>query len=449
MKNFLIFCMVVMCWTSTSRAAILDIQDFKTEKGIRVWLVEDHTVPVLSLQFMFRGAGAINDPQDKQGLSQLLSNTLDEGAGDIDAKDFQAQLTDQSINLRFVSSRDDFGGMLKTLTKYQGNAFYLLHLALTSPRFEEDAIRRMRDANLARIKSNMTDPEWLAARLSNAVLFAGHPYARNSGGTLSSLPRITADDLRNKIKTQLGRDNLIIAVAGNITKQELSAHIDRTFGNLPEYSTIEKGVKAEFPVEEKPVQFAKDIPQTVIQIALPGIANDDPDYFAAEIMNYILGGAGFGSRLTDVVREKRGLTYGIYSSLSEMDYANLFTIGTSTRTENVGEVTALINQELSKMVAEKVTTEELADAKSYLVGSVPLDLTSTDRIAAMMISFQSFNLPTNYLDIREAGLKAVTQEDVTRIARRLLGDNKRISVMVGQVNDPASVRLVEKLPDIE
>ncbi|HNQ92053.1 MAG TPA: pitrilysin family protein [Alphaproteobacteria bacterium] len=449
MKKLLTLCLVLFCGIQTAHASILDIQDFTTEKGIRIWLVEDHTVPVLSLQFLFRGAGSINDPEDKQGLSQILSNTLDEGAGDLDAKTFQAQLTDQSISLRFFSSRDDFGGALKTLSKYQDHAFKLLHLALTAPRFEEDAIRRMRDANFARIRSSMTDPEWMTARLTNAVLFRDHPYAMNSGGTLSTLPRITADDLQDKVKTQLGRDRLIIAVAGNIAKGELSQKIDDVFGNLPDHSKVGEVSPAKFPAEEKPVQFEKDIPQTVIQIAMPGIPNSDPDYFAAEILNYTLGGAGFGSRLTEVVREQRGLTYGIYSNLSEMDYANLLTIGTSTRTENVGEVLSLVNQELSRMGSEPVSAKELADAKSYLVGSVPLDLTSTDRIAAMMISFQSFNLPTDYLDIREKGLKSATREDVLRVAKRLLGQNRKVTVMVGTVTDPSSVRLVEKLPDIE
>lgn len=435
--------------TGQTHASILDIQTVKTEKNITAWLVEDQTVPVISMKFSFKGAGSINDPDDKQGVSQLLSNTLDEGAGDLSAKEFQAALNDNSISLSFSSSRDNFGGSLKTLVKYQDTAFDLLRLSLTQPLFEKDALRRMKESNIARIKSNMSDPEWLEARLANATLFKNHPYARNSGGTLSSLPKITAQDLHQKLKGQLGRDRLIIAVAGNISATDLARRLDEVFGDLPETSQVVPMTEAQFPDGELIVQHVKEIPQTVIGRAYPGISIKSPDYFKAEILNYILGGAGFGSRLTESIREQRGLTYGIFSDLSELDYANMLTIGTSTRSEKVDEVLSLIDEETLKLANEQVTPQELAEAKSYLVGSVPLGLTSTDGIAAMMMGFQSYSLPQNYLDIRDEGIKAATRKDVLDSAKVLLDQKKKVTILVGRALENRPVQFVEKLPDIQ
>lgn len=444
-----IFVIATLMLQTAAQASVLNIQTVISGKGITAWLVEDPTVPVLSLQFAFLGAGAINDPQDKQGVSQLLSNTMDEGAGDMNSKDFQGALNDNSISLSFSSSRDNFSGSLKTLTKYQDTAFDLLKLSLSQPRFDEEAIVRMREANMARIRSNMSDPEWLAARLSNAVIFEGHPYARNSGGTLTSLPLITADDLRQKLQTQFSKKNLIVAVAGNVTPQDLAIYLDKVFGDLPDEPTLTSVEKVVWPQEPRTIQYDKEIPQTQIEVAYPGIERTDPDYFAGEVMNYILGGAGFGSRLTDVVREQNGLTYGIFSGTSEMDYASVFTIETSTRAEKTEEVLKLIDQETSKITENGVTEKELREAKSYLLGSVPLSLTSTDRIASVMLGFQAEHLPANYLDIREREIKNVTREDIKRSARKILNPAAKTVLLLGKPLEDDNIRRIETLPDIE
>jgi len=443
----------VMIAPASVQASVLDIQSVTSEKGITAWLVEDKTVPVLSLQFAFLGAGAINDPDGKQGVSQLLSNTLDEGAGDFDAKEFQEALNDNSISLSFSSSRDNFSGSLKTLNKYQDTAFELLSMALSSPRFEDEAIERMKQANMARIRSNMSDPEWLAARLSNTVLFENHAYARNSGGTLSSLPKITAQDLEEKRSKQFAKDNLIVAVSGNITAEDLKIYLDQVFANLPETADLKTLEQVPQPEGSQIVQHKLSVPQTVVEIAYPGLSRMDEDYFAAEVMNYIFGGAGFGSRLTETVREQNGLTYGIYSGMQDMKYADLYSIGTSTRSEKVAEVLNLIEKETRKIKSTKVTAKELQDAKSYLLGSVPLSLTSTDKIASVMLSFQSRNLPGDYLDIREHEIKKVTPDDIKRVANRILQNDKKTILLVGaaieQDNQSEAIRYIETLPDIE
>lgn len=445
----IVFVSAFLLCPSPVRAAILDIKTVTSEKGVTAWLVEDHSVPIVSLKFMFIGAGAINDPADKQGLSQILSNTLDEGAGELDSKTFQAKLNDHSISLGFNSSRDNFGGSVKTLSKYQDTAFELLGLALTQPRFDADPVARMIESNLVRIRSNMTDPEWMNARLTNAVLFEGHPYAMNTGGTLSSLPKITPDDLRAKFKGQFGRDRLIVAAAGDITKDQLAAALDKIFGRIPATSVVQEVKDIEVSKGAEVTLYKQDIPQTVINMVMPGVNHSDPDYNVAEVVDFILGSAGFGSRLTEEIREKRGLTYGIYSDLSEMRHTSLLTIGSATKNESVQDVIDLTKHVIKELKVKPITEKELKDAKSYLVGSVPLQLTSTDRISGTMISLQHDKLPPDYLDIRQRKIEAVTVEDVSRVAQSMLSHPNLKIILVGNPKIGDTAKTVSALPNVE
>ena len=247
---------------------LLDIQRVVSDSGIEAWLVEDHSVPVIAMRFAFADAGSKQNSVDQQGLAQLMSNTLDEGAGELDATKFQKALADHSISLSFSSGRDDFGGSVKTLSKYQDKAFELLKLALTEPRFDEDAVRRMRAANQSRIRSSLSDPEWIAARFLNDVAYAGHPYALNSGGTLSSLEAITAEDLRNYHSAVIGRNNVRVAVAGDMTADDLKAVLDDVFSNLPEVS-LETPTRTDVQNQGEIVLFEKDIPQQSLRYFSP------------------------------------------------------------------------------------------------------------------------------------------------------------------------------------
>lgn len=443
------FAVLILFVAAPAQAAILNIQQVTSPSGLKAWLVEDHSVPVVSIRFQFKNAGAINDPKDKQGLSQILSNTLDEGAGEMDSKAFQAALNDHSIALSFQSSRDDFGGSVKTLSKYQNEAFDLLALALTKPRFDKDPVARMIDSNLVRIRSSMTDPEWMNARLTNAVIYGDHPYAMNTGGTLSSLPRITPDDLRVKFKTQLAQDNLIVAVAGNMSASEVSVMLDKVFGQLPKTSKVQNIDDAVFDDQSSVTLYKQNIPQTIINMVVPGIKHTDPDYHAAEVMDFVLGSSGFGSRLTEEVREKRGLTYGIYSGLSEMNHSNILSIGAATRNEKTDEVIQITKDVMDGMTKANITEKELKDAKSYLIGSVPLQLTSTDRISAILIGLLSDNLPIDYMEQRTKAIEKLNVDDILRVSKRLLEIKNIKIILVGHPQKGDQYKIVSSLPNVE
>ena len=435
--------------SAPAQAGILNIKEVTSPGGIKAWLVEDHTIPVISMRYEFRGSGSINDTPDKQGLTHLLSNTLDEGAGDLTSEKFQGILDDKSIGLSFAASRDDFGGNLKTLSKNKDTAFELLQLALTKPRFDKDAVDRMIAANLTRIRSDMTDPDWMLARLQNSIIFKDHPYTLNSGGTLSILPKITADDLRKKVKTDIARDRLIVSVAGDISEADLGTALDKIFGTLPATSAKNSVKDVTLPTEGSTTLLKLDIPQTLIAATLPGVRMDDPDYFASDVMDFILGSSGFGSRLTEVVREQHGLTYGIYTDMDMMDHTALFNLSTSSRNDVTSQVIDLSKQEFIRMVNEDVTEAEIKDAKSYLIGSTALSLTSTDQIAGMMLAFQEYKLPKNYLDIRADAINKITAADVRRVSKRLLNTDKMTIVLVGNPKNITPTKTVTDLPNVK
>lgn len=428
---------------------VLDIQEVVSSGGIKAWLVEDKSVPVISMDFAFNGAGSALESKEKQGLVRMLSNTMDEGAGDMESQAFQSALGKNSIDLHFNSSRDAFFGSLKTLKENRDKAFELMSLALTSPRFDSDPVERMRQANLARVRSSASDPDWIAARILNDVAFAGHPYAMNSGGTLSTLKNITSEDLRKFAKIQLGKDRLVIAVAGDITKEELAPLLDKTFGALPEKSAETKIPDLQIKGGGEIVLYDYGIPQTIINIAQKGLSRKDPDYYAFNVMNFILGGSGLGSRLMEEIREKRGLTYGIYTRLYNLDHLNALTLNTSTKNSSAKEVLEMIRKQWKIIQDEQVRDEELQTAKSYITGSLPLSLSSTDRISGMMLSLQMDDLPIDYLDTREKEINSVTLEKVQEVAKKLLVDNSLTIVLVGQPEGIKPTQTIEKLPNVD
>jgi zinc protease len=440
---------ILLSFSASAADRFLDIQELTTPSGIPVWLVEDHSVPVISLQFAFKGAGAQLERADKQGLVQILSNTMDEGAGELESQTFQKTLSDKSISLSFSGGRDSFSGSLKTLSANKDVAFNLLHLALTQPRFDLEPLERMKQANLSRIKQSMTQPNWITARLMNDIAFSGHPYAQNSGGTLSTIPNITANDLREFLKNELSQQRLHIAISGDIKKEDALNIVEKSFAGLPQVLYEEMDRPLTLQGKNTTTLFEQDIPQTIIRMTFPGIRQTDPDYYAAKIMNHIFGASGFGSRLMERIREKEGLTYGIYSGLSEMDWTETLTISTSTKNETTKRLLSLVKEEADILKSTPISSKELQQAKDYILGSMPLSLTSTNALSSIMLSLQMNDLPSTHLDTVHKKINAVTVNDIQRTAQRLLVLDHAITVLVGKPQDITADQTISTLPNVE
>jgi zinc protease len=396
--------------------------------GIEAWLVHDSAVPVIAVEFAVPG-GADQDPADKPGVANMTASLLDEGAGPFDATAFHNRLERKAIELSFRAGRDFFRGTLRTLKENRDEAFDYLRLALTEPRFDAADVERIRAQIVSRLQRETTNPNDMASRNWWATAFPDHPYGRPVNGTVESLSRITAGDLKSYAKRALARDNLKIAVVGDIDAATAGQLIDRTFGGLPAKSELTPVASVAPQGLGRRIVTPLDVPQAVVNFGTPGIGRSDPDFIAAYIVNHILGGGSFSSRLYREVREKRGLAYGVSDSLVWLNRTALLLGSTATRADATGQTIDIIEHEIRRLAEEGPTEEEFAKAKTYLKGSFALGLDTSNRIAAQLLQMQLDNLGIDYIERRPGLIDAVTLVDAKRVAKRLLEGGLLITVV--------------------
>lgn len=421
---------IVLLFAATPARAV-DVARVKSPGGIEAWLVRDTLNPILSLRFVFRGGAAL-DPAGKEGLARMTAALLDEGAGDMDAKAFRGALEDRAIGLSFDASFDEVGGSLQTLVEHKDTAVRLLALALGQPRFDADAVQRVRSQILARIRRDSESPDMIAQARLFADIFPGHPYGRRTRGTLDSVAMIGAEDMRGFVRGRLARDTLIVGAAGDVTPDELGRLLDAAFGSLPAQATPASVADVAPTLSARTVVVKTKVPQSAIAFAGPGLKRDDPDFYVALVLNHILGGSGFTARLHEEVREKRGLAYSAGTSLHPLRHSALIVGGAGTANARVKETVDVVRAEWKRMAEGGVRAEELEDAKTYLTGSFPLRLTQLGAIAGILAAMQQDDLGVDYLDRRNDHIRAVTAESVARVARRLLDPARLLVVVAGE-----------------
>jgi zinc protease len=412
-------------------AQAFTIKQVTSPGGISAWLVEDHTVPLISLNFSFKGGAAL-DPQDRQGLANFLTTMLDEGAGDMPSREFQTREQELAMRLSFNADADRFRGSFQTLSKNRDEAFAMLALALNKPRFDADPLERMRAQLLQGLEQSAQDPETITSLAFMKQALGEHPYARNSEGTLEGVKAITADDLRSLHGRLFARDRLMIAAVGDIDEKTFGELLDKTFSTLPAKSGMGNVPEMPVPTAASLTIIDRDIPQSIIQFGLPGITRDDPDFIPAFVMNFILGGGGFGSRLMEEVREKRGLSYSVWSDLYPLEQGGLIIGGAATRNEKAAETIDIITKEIARLAAEGPTEQELADVKTFLTGSYALRFNSGRKTAAQLLGLQEQEMGVDYVEKRNELVNAVSLADVKRVAERLLKDKPLLFTVTGK-----------------
>ena len=412
---------------STNSASAMTIEKIVSPAGIEAWLVREKALPLVTLNYAFHG-GATQDDADKAGTGNLTADLLDEGAGDLDGKAFHERLENRAIELSFQVGRDYVYGSLRTLNENRDEAFDLLRLALTSPRFDADAIDRIRGQTMATLQRDTTNPNDLASRRWWQTAFPDHPYGRESRGTLESVPRITAADMREYVRRVFARNELKVSIVGDVDAKTAGMLIDRAFGALPAKNDLKPIANATPTGLGRRIVINVDVPQAVVTFGGQGIARQDPEFMAAYIVNHILGGGSFSSRLYKEVREKRGLAYGVSDSLVWFRRAAVMLGGTATRADRTADALAVIEQEIKRMAEEGPTPEELAAAKSFLKGSYALSLDTSGKIAAQLTQIQVDDLGIDYIQRRSALIDAVTIEDAKRVAKRLYSGGLLVTV---------------------
>lgn len=399
--------------------------------GVTVWQVEDHTIPVIALSASLP-AGSAYDPPGKSGTAALAAYLLNEGAERMNSESYQTALAMRGIKLEVFPARDTLTVRLTTLAVNAKEAFRLLGLALSKPRFDPDALTRVRLQMMQALDRGREDPATVADQGFHSLYFGPYTYGRPVDGDTRALASISAQDLRAFAKTHWVRGELKIAVAGDISAAALPALLQSGFAALADTAP---------PLPPAPVRVGApglhilpmDAPQPAVVFGAPGLKRSDRDFVAALVANYILGGAGSGSRLTRELREQRGLTYDVATDLVPYRRAGLLLGGVSSRKSAVRQTITIVRETMRKFAAEGPTAAELSDAKQYLNGSFPLSFTSNADIAAQLNLFQELGLPLDYLDRRAGSINAVSQADVRRVAKRLFDPDRLTIVVAGSL----------------
>lgn len=428
-RRFLILVGVLIAFVAGPAGAV-EIQEITTPLGIRAWLVQDKTAPLVALSFSFAG-GTASEPESRKGVTRLMALMLTDGAGTLPAEAFRFRQEDAAVSLGFGASADRLFGSLRVLTANRDEGFDLLRLALTAPRFDADMLEQRRSQAIAGLNQAEQRPRSVAERTMMATLFAGHPYGGDFQDLRVSLKTIAASDLKDRAAQLLRRDGLIVAAVGDIDAAELARALDHTFGALPVGAPLPAIADWVPTARSRTIVVDRPVPQSAVVMAMPGVLRRDPDWYAAQLLSYILGG-GQQSRLFDEVREKRGLAYSVSSDLRTSAKASLLVISTGSANDHVAEAIQVIRREIARLRQDGVGDQELADAKTYLTGALALSLDSSAAVASLVHGLQVDGLPRDFLDRRAGLIAAVTKADVDRVARRVLRDDAISTIVVGK-----------------
>lgn len=409
----------------------MKIQQIKSPGGIEAWLVEEHAVPMMAMRFAFEG-GSSQDPEGQEGIANFLTAMMDEGAGELRSHEFQERMEDLSMRMRYEESKDAFYGSVEMLSENRDEAAKLLKMAVTSPRFDEDAVERMRQQLQAVLVYAARDPNKVSLNEWYAVAFDGHPYARPADGTMETVGKISGADLEAYRSRIFAKDTLKVVAVGDIDAAQLGRMLDEVFGDLPEKADLIPVPKTDPVSGGRQKVIEMKVPQSVATFGLGAMARKDPDFIPAFVLNQILGGGGFASKLMEEVREKRGLAYSVYTYVYPYHHASVFAGAVATRNEAMGESLAVIRGELERMANDGPSQKDLDDAKNYLIGAYPLRFDTNTKIATQLLGLMMDDFGPEYIENRNEMIGSVTLDDVKRVAKRLLATDNLITTIVGQ-----------------
>ncbi len=424
--------LLALCATTFATAAhAMKIQDITTPAGIKAWLVEEHSVPLMAMRFSFKGGNA-QDGDGKEGIAHFLTGMMDEGAGDLDSLAFQNRMEELAMRMSFEDGRDNLYGSFETLSENRAESQKLLKLVINKPRFDADAHERVRAQLLSGLAAAARNPDAVANDKWLANAFPGHPYGRPATGSIASMKTILPADLETYRRNVFVKSSLRLVVVGDITAAEAAALIDDVFGALPVVGKLTPVAAVQPKPVEKMQVIEMPVPQSVARFGLGAMGRKDKDFMAAFVLNHIIGGGGFSSRLMEEVREKRGLAYSVSSYIQPFDATSLFGGGVATKNEQMAQSLAIIRAELKRMADEGPTQSELDGAKSNLTGSFALRFDTNSKIATQLLYFLAEDLGIDYVDRRNAEIDAISLDDIKKVAKRLLVVDDLFVTVVGK-----------------
>ncbi len=416
----------------------LDIKRMTLSNGATLLVSEEHQLPMVTIAIAF-DAGTRRDPVGKEGLAELTSRCLSQGTRELTAPEFDQKVDFMGSSVDVSAGRDYATGGMTSLKKYQADTLALLAGILTTPGLREADIQRKRDEQVAQIKSAEEQPGYTASVEFTKELFGASPYGHPGAGSSESVAKLTSDDVRNFYRTYYKLGGATIAVAGDVTADEVKVSLEKALAGLA--GTVVAQAEPP-PVTVAPGFHVKVIDRNVVQANLMmgfgGVERSNPDYYRLKVMNYILGGGGFSSRLMKVVRSEHGLAYSISSGFEPGKFQGSFEVSLQTKNESSNQAIDLIMQQIREIQEKPVSDAELDGAKKFLVGSFPLSLERQTAIASFMIQLEIYGLGMDYADKYPGLIQSVTKDDVLAVAKKYLHPD---SVLVVAVADQTQAKI--------
>lgn len=416
--------------SAVSARAQMEIQEVTSQGGISAWLVQEESIPFVAIEIVIDGGASLEDSA-KRGVTNLMMALLEEGSGDLGAREFQEAREGIAASFGFNAYDDSISISAVFLTENRDEAMALLRDALIKPRFDTAAIERVRAQVLSIIRSDAQDPNSIASATFDAAAFGDHPYGTSIDGSAKTVAALTQDDLFEAHGNVLVQSRVYVGAAGDISAQDLGVLIDDLLGDLPMDGPAFPS-RVDFGLGGGTTIVPFETPQSVALFGHAGIKRDDDDFFAAFLLNEILGGRGVQSRLMREVREKRGLTYGVSSYLVPKTLSEVYLGSVASSNGTIGEAISVIRDEWALMAKEGVSAVELNQAKTYLTGAYPLRFDGNAKIAGILASMQWTGLTSEYIINRNDFVNAVTLDDINRVAAELLDPDGLHFVVVGQ-----------------
>ena len=414
-----------------AQAADINPVRFVTPTGMTVLVLEQHWLPIVQVHALIK-AGAAQDPPEKAGLANLVASLLDEGTKTRTTKQLAEQIEFVGGTLTTKAEEDFTTASALVLKKDTELGFELLADILLHPTFPEQEVKRVRSQILGEMQSEKDDPGLVATKAFHQLVFDGHPYRWPVNGTEETVPKITQADIQNFFSHEYLPNQTILAIVGDIPVEQARALVAKQFGSwkrgTPPSRTVAKPAQIDKPVVRL---IEKDLTQATIVLGHLGISRTNPDFYAVSVMNHILGAGGFSSRLMDSIRDRQGLVYGVGSHFEPNLMPGAFMVNLQTRNETANQAISGVLTELKSIRETPVTDQELADAKAYLIGSFPLRLDTTAKLAQVLSLVELYGLGLDYFSQYLRWIEKVTKEDVLRVAKQYLHPNRYALVVVG------------------
>lgn len=432
MKKFQILMLVIASLVAFNANAAVKIQQWQTSTGAEVYFVENHDLPIVDLSVNF-AAGSARDTPEKSGLAGITRYLMALGAAGMSDEVIANKMADIGAILGGDFDVDRAAFKLRTLSsaREQVQALAVFTQVLQKPDFPEAVLSREKARIISGLQESATQPESISSKAFMNAMYGKHPYRLDGSGEVESVSNIKREDLQNFYNTHYGAKGAVIAVIGDLSREQANTIAENISNGLPKSANISPIAKVEYPAAPVEQRIAHPASQSHILLGYPGIKRGDPDLFPLYVGNYILGGGGFVSRLTEEVREKRGLVYSVYSYFMPMAELGPFQIGLQTKKDQANAALKLVHETLDKFLKNGVTEKELIAAKANIVGGFPMRIDSNGKILEYLAVIGFYKLPLNYLDEYNKKVASVTTAQIKEAFNRRLKPENFVTVIVG------------------